>query len=245
MRGQRLCGWIALCLLCLCAASAGAAEAVPGVSAWPYKDVPAEHKYYPQISYGVEQGYITAQGPLYEPDSPVTRKEALGSLWIVSGKTIIQVDDFPFDDPETLPDSDEGRTAVWAYIKVVEQGVRTLQGNFYRGNEKITRGKLITYLYGASLKDPVMKTLGPVDMETVKYSDVDRKDAGYDAKAVAWGLQNGIIDESETVDGVPRFRPDDTCKKGEFSDMMCKYAKKKAELKAAQETQAALQAQGA
>ena len=252
MRGQRLCCLIAFCLLCLCAASVRAAEAAPDdANAWPFKDVSEGHKYRERISYGLEQGYITPQGELYKPDSHITRREALGSLWIVSDKPPVQVDEFPFADPELIPDSEDRDVAAWAYVKNIEQRqgtTETPQGKrFYKGNDAITRGKLATYLYKASLKDPFMKTLGPVDMNVIKDLDVDRTDAGYDAKAVAWGVRYGII-TLEIVDGKPSFRPDAMCTKGEFSDIMAKYAKKRAELKAAkeaQEAQAAQQAQAA
>ena len=239
MRRQRLCLLIVFCLLWLCAASAGAAETVPGgagaANAWPFKDVPEEYIYYKQIFQGVKQGYITPRGEFYYPDSFVTRKEALGSLRIVSDRVVVQTDDFPFDDPELIPESEDGVTAAWASVKNIEQGVQTASNKrFYNGDEKITRGKTVTYMYRASLKDPLMKTLGSVDMDVIKDLDVDRKDSGYDAKAVAWGVQYGFI-IPEIVDGKPCFRPDAMCKKGEFSDMMSRYANKRAELKAALE----------
>ena len=241
MRRQRLCCLIAFCLLCLYAASVRAAEAAPGnENAWPFKDVPEGHKYRERIAYGLKRGYIAPQGEFYKPDSHITRREAIGSLWIVSDKPPVQVDEFPFADPELIPNGEDRDAAAWAYVKNIEQRqgtTETPQGKrFYKGNDAITRGKLVTYLYKASLKDPFMKALGPVDMNVIKDLDVDRTDAGYDAKAVAWGVQYGVI-TLEIVDGKPSFRPDAMCTKGEFSDIMAKYAEKRAELKAAKEAQ--------
>ena len=257
MRRQRLCCLISFCLLWLCAASVRAAEAAPGgadiENVWPFKDVPEGHKYREQIAYGLQQGYITPEGELYKPDSPITRREVVGSLWIVNGKVIVpraQKDNFPFADLELIPGSEGGNAAAWAFATDFEQQLwrETAEKKlFYKGNETITRGQLLTYLYRASLKDPFMKALGPVDMSVIEGWDVDRKDVGYDAKAVAWGAQYGMI-TPETVNGKPSFRPDAMCTKGEFSDIMSKYAKKRAELKAAkevQEAQAAQQAQEA
>lgn len=241
MRRQRLCGWIAFCLLWLCAwPGAEAAEAAPGGAgaggASSYEYVQEGDKYYKQILYLWEHGCILAADPPYKPDIHLLRKEGVKIIWRVSGSPVVQAD-FPFHDEGLSAESEEGKSGVWALKIGMVTGVWLKGFLFYKGSAEVKRGEAVLYLYKASLKDDVMKALGPVDLTAVKYSDVSKNAAEYSYKAIAWAVQNGIIDEAEVKDGKPVFRPGASITNGEYSDMVYRYMQVRNELLAKQQAE--------
>lgn len=165
--------------------------------AFPFLDVALKAYYRPAAEWAVENGITGGTSPTtFSPDAACTRAQMVTFLWAAAGSPEPASTENPFTD---VSESDYFyKPVLWAVENGITAGV---SADKFGPAQTVTRGQCITLLYNAE---------GRPEAGSAAFDDV--KDGDYFAKAVAWGVENGITaGTSEKA-----FGPGQPCTRGQI-----------------------------
>ncbi|MBP5749997.1 MAG: S-layer homology domain-containing protein [Firmicutes bacterium] len=163
----------------------------------PFLDVPFGAYYRDAVEWAAENGVTGGTSPTtFSPDAACTRGQMVTFLWAAAGSPEPESTENPFAD---VTENDYFyKPVLWAVENGITAGV---SADKFGPAQTVTRGQCITLLYNEQ---------GRPEAGSEAFDDVN--DGDYFAKAVAWGVENGITaGVSKTA-----FGPAQPCTRGQI-----------------------------
>ena len=169
-----------------------------------FTDVKASDWYYGSVLWAKEQGITSGKGDaVFAPNEGCTRAQVVTFLWAANGRPLPLRKCNPFTDVSL--DAWYATAVLWAVEKGITSGISETA---FGPNETCTRAQIVTFLWAAKGKPPVMRT----------GSFLDVADTDWFANPVNWAVSKNITSGI----GNGKFGPNDTCTRAQVVTFLSK-----------------------